>query len=104
MLLFVLAVSLSLIFSFVCSISEATLLSVRPARIAGLAQTGGTLGKLLKRFRTEPDRPIAAILIVNTIANSGGAAIATAQFAEVFPHTSEAVFAACFVVTVPAVT
>src|SRR5690606_18271027 len=40
----------------------------------------------------------------NTIANSGGAAIATAQFAEVFPHTSEAVFAACFVVTVLAVT
>jgi CBS domain containing-hemolysin-like protein len=104
MLLFVLAVTLSLVFSFVCSISEATLLSVRPARIAGLAEAGSKLGMLLKRFRSEPDRPIAAILIVNTIANSGGAAIATAQFAEVFPDTSEAWFAALFVITVLAVT
>jgi CBS domain containing-hemolysin-like protein len=104
MLLFVAAVTFSLVFSFVCSISEATLLSVRPARVATLAQAGSKLGKLLQRFRTQPDRPIAAVLIVNTIANSGGAAIATAQFAEVFPGVSEAWFAAAFVVTVLAVT
>ena len=104
MLLLVLAVTFSLLFSFVCSISEATLLSVGPARVEQLAQGGSRLGKLLQRFRAEPDRPIAAILIVNTISNSGGAAIATAQFTTAFPGVSEAWFAAFFVVTVLAVT
>jgi len=104
MLLFVIAVTLSLVLSFVCSISEATLLSVGPARVESLASTGSRLGKLLQRFRKEPDLPIAAILIVNTISNSGGAAVATAQFSEAFPGVSEAWFAAIFVVTVLAVT
>ena len=104
MLLLVLAVTFSLVFSFACSISEATLLSVGPARVEQLAQGGSRLGKLLQRFRSEPDRPIAAILIVNTISNSGGAAIATAQFTTAFPGVSEAWFAAFFVVTVLAVT
>ena len=104
MLLLVLAVTFSLVFSFVCSISEATLLSVGPARVEQLAQSGSRLGKLLQRFRAEPDRPIAAILIVNTISNSGGAAIATAQFTTAFPGISEAWFAAFFVITVLAVT
>jgi len=104
MLLLVLAVTFSLLFSFICSISEATLLSVGPARVEQLAQGGSRLGRLLQRFRAEPDRPIAAILIVNTISNSGGAALATAQFTETFPDVSEAWFAAFFVVTVLAVT
>lgn len=104
MLLLVLAVTFSLLFSFVCSISEATLLSVGPARVEQLAQGGTRLGRLLQRYRAEPDRPIAAILIVNTISNSGGAAIATAQFTTAFPGVSEAWFAAFFVVTVLAVT
>ena len=105
MLLLVLAVTLSLIFSFVCSISEATLLSVGSARVEQLAQSGSRLGAVLRRFRAEPDRPIAAILIVNTIANSGGAAIASAQFATVFEgQIDEVWFAVFFVVTVLAVT
>lgn len=104
MFLFIVAVTLSLLFSFVCSISEATLLSVGPARVEGLAQAGSRLGRALQRFRQEPDRPIAAILIVNTISNSGGAALATAQFPNAFPGISEAWFAALFVVTVLAVT
>ena len=100
MLLFVLAVTLSLLFSFVCSLSEATLLSVSPARVEQLAQKGSRAGLLLRRFRREPDRPIAAILVLNTIANSGGAAIATDQFAHAFPGVDPLWFAAAFVVTV----
>ena len=104
MLLLVVAVTLSLAFSFLCSISEATLLSLGRARVAALAQTGGRIGATLLRFRNEPDRPIAAILIVNTISNSGGAALATDQFVQTFPEISPAWFAAFFVVTVLAVT
>ncbi|MFY9345495.1 MAG: hemolysin family protein [Planctomycetota bacterium] len=104
MLLFVAVVALSLLFSFVCSLAEATLLSVGHAKIEALAQAGSRAGILLRRFRLEPDRPIAAILILNTVANSGGAAIATDQFAHAFPGVSPALFAAAFVVTVLAFT
>ncbi|MBZ0151085.1 MAG: hemolysin family protein [Planctomycetes bacterium] len=104
MLLFALAVSLSLLFSFFCSLAEATLLSVGQAHVEALAQSGSRAGHLLRRFRREPDRPIAAILVVNTIANSGGAAIATDQFSHAFPGWSPAWFAAAFVVTVLALT
>jgi CBS domain containing-hemolysin-like protein len=100
MLLFVVAVALSLLFSFVCSLSEATLLSVGHARIEKLAQAGRRAGALLRRFRLEPDRPLAAILVLNTVANSGGAAIATDLFAHAFPTVNPAWFAAAFVVTV----
>lgn len=100
MSLFVVAVALSLLISFFCSLSEATLLSVSHARIESLAQAGSRAGILLRRFRLEPDRPIAAILVLNTIANSGGAAIATDLFAHAFPGVSPAWFAAAFVVTV----
>ncbi|MCA3010667.1 MAG: HlyC/CorC family transporter [Phycisphaerales bacterium] len=100
MLLFVVAVAVSLLFSFVCSLCEAAVLSVSAARVERLAQAGSRAGLLLRRFRQEPDRAIAAILILNTVANSGGAAIATAEFENAFPGTSPAVFAALFVVTV----
>lgn len=104
MLLFVVAVAISLVVSFVCSISEATLLSVSNGRIEALAHAGSRAGHLLRRFRREPDRPIAAILVLNTIANSGGAALATDQFHVAFPGVSPAWFAAAFVITVLAFT
>ncbi len=103
-MLFAVVVALSLLISFVCSVSEATLLSVGPARIEALAQGGSRAGALLRRFRLNPDRPIAAILVLNTVANSGGAAIATGQFARTFPGVAPAWFAAAFVVTVLAFT
>ncbi len=104
MLLFVLAVSVSLLSSFVCSISEATLLSVSQGRIEALAKGGSRAGQLLRRFRQHPDRPIAAILVLNTVANSGGAAIASDQFLHAFPGWPLWAFAAAFVVTVLALT
>jgi CBS domain containing-hemolysin-like protein len=104
MLVFVVAVAVSLVFSFVCSLCEAAVLSVSHARIERLAQAGSRAGLLLRRFRQEPDRPIAAILVLNTVANSGGAAIATAEFENAFPGASPALFAAAFVVTVLAFT
>jgi CBS domain containing-hemolysin-like protein len=100
MLLFAVTVALSLLFSFFCSLSEATLLSVGHARVEAMAQSGTRAGILLRRFRLHPDRPIAAILVLNTIANSGGAALATEQFTRAFPDVSPAWFAAAFVVTV----
>jgi CBS domain containing-hemolysin-like protein len=84
MTLLLLYVSLALIFSFFCSIAEAVLLSVTPAYIATLEGEGRRSGILLRRFKENIDHPLAAILTLNTIAHTIGAAGAGAQAAAVF--------------------
>ncbi len=71
-------------FSFFCSIAEAVLLSVRPAYVAALDNNGGRGAAALKRLKENLDRPLAAILTLNTIAHTVGAAGVGAQAAEVF--------------------
>ncbi len=100
MLLFVVAVTFALVVSFFCSISEATLLSVSPAQIEQLAQKGKRAGLILRRFREHPDTPIAAILVLNTIANTAGAAIAGASFVHAFPGVPDWAFVAVFTVSI----
>jgi len=53
----------SIVFSFLCSIWEAVLLSI----------TGGEIGTTLQEFKANIDRPLAAILTLNTIAHTVGA-------------------------------
>ena len=100
MLLFVFSVCFALVVSFVCSLSEATLLSVTPARVEAIANKGRRAGHILRRFKAHPDQPIAAILVLNTIANTAGAAVAGASFGDAFPGTEEVWFVATFTVTV----
>ncbi|MEM9403345.1 MAG: hemolysin family protein [Pseudomonadota bacterium] len=84
MLLFIVAVSVVLIASFLCSIFESVLLSVTRPQIQKLVQDGRRAGKLLTRFKENIDVPIAAILILNTAAHTVGAAVAGASYTEVF--------------------
>ncbi|MBK5911007.1 hemolysin [Rhodothalassium salexigens] len=82
LLLLYLAVALG--FSFFCSIAEAVLLSVRPAYVASLEEKGAAGSKALARLRDNLDRPLAAILTLNTIAHTVGAAGVGAEAAAVF--------------------
>lgn len=82
LLIFYLALALGV--SFLCSVLEAVLLSVTPAYVAALADAGGPAGKRLQRLKADIDRPLAAILSLNTIAHTVGAAGAGAQAAHVF--------------------
>lgn len=66
--------SLALGVSFVCSILEAALLSVTPSHMAKLEQDRPKLGKKIRALKSHIDRPLAAILSLNTIANTAGAA------------------------------
>ncbi|MEE9319062.1 MAG: hemolysin family protein [Granulosicoccus sp.] len=63
----------SIIFSFLCSIWEAVLLSITPAFTQRKIQEGGGIGKTLQEFKANIDRPLAAILTLNTIAHTVGA-------------------------------
>ncbi len=65
---------LALIFSFLCSVAEAVLLSITPAYIAGLQETKPKLAVLLKQLKQDNvDQSLAAILTLNTIAHTVGA-------------------------------
>jgi len=80
MLTFAAAVSLALIGSFLCSIMESVLLSIGAADVEALVRNDKRSGRLLKGFKRRIDVPLAAILIVNTVAHTVGAAVAGASY------------------------
>lgn len=84
MLLLFLFLALAIVVSFLCSIAEAVLLSVRPSYVAALKRKGRPGAKALEQLQNNLDRPLAAILILNTVAHTVGAAGVGAQAATVF--------------------
>lgn len=88
-------VSLALVFSFLCSIAEAVLLSITPSYIEELREKQPKKADALRKLRQENvDRSLAAILTLNTIAHTVGATVAGAQAAVVFGSNSLGVFSA----------
>ena len=63
----------SILFSFLCSVWEAVLLSITPSFTQTQVAEGGELGRTLQAFKENIDRPLAAILTLNTIAHTAGA-------------------------------
>jgi putative hemolysin len=90
----VLVIGGSLAISFMCSILEAVLLSVSHSSVAVLEERGHPAGALLARMRSNIDEPIAAILTLNTIAHTVGAAMGGAIALEVFGDRWIALFSA----------
>jgi CBS domain containing-hemolysin-like protein len=70
--------------SFLCSVAEAVLLSVTPSYIAALREQGKRAADLLEQLKENIDRALAAILSLNTIAHTVGAAGVGAQAAEIW--------------------
>ena len=96
MQVFIAAVSLALIVSFLCSIFESVLLSINHAQVESLVQQGKRSGRLLKAFKRRIDMPIAAILITNTIAHTMGTAVAGATYEDVFSSETLWIFTIVF--------
>jgi len=84
MLLLIIYVLIALGFSFICSIAEAVILSVSQAYISLLEKEGKPSGVLLGKLTSDINKPLSAILTLNTIAHTMGAAGAGAQAAAVF--------------------
>lgn len=70
--------------SFLCSILEAALLSITPAHVAVLNERGSRTGKRLRKLKRDIDQPLSAILSLNTVAHTFGAAGVGAQAQVVF--------------------
>lgn len=94
----------TLLASFLCSLFEAALYSITPSRIELLRERGVRGARRLARLREGVEEPIAAILTVNTVAHTVGAAWCGALVGERFGSTAVGIFAAVFTVLVLAVT
>lgn len=91
-LVWVLAVALGV--SFLCSILEAVLLSINHAFVALLRDEGRRAGEILHRMQKRIDEPISAILTLNTIAHTMGAAVGGGLALQVFGEEWVAAFSA----------
>ncbi len=69
----------ALFVSFLCSLLESVLLSLSIAHVSVMEKEGGSSGKLMAELKENINRPLAAILTINTIANTVGAAGVGAQ-------------------------
>jgi CBS domain containing-hemolysin-like protein len=94
-LLLLLYVGLALFFSFLCSVAEASLLSVTPGYVAGLRVKNPKRAELLRQLKGEKiDQALAAILTVNTIAHTVGAIVAGSKASVIFGDVWFGVFSA----------
>ena len=85
--------------SMICSVCEAMMFSATPAFVESAAKLTKT-GKILKHLKTNIDNSIGAIVIVNTIANTVGAASVGAQFVVVFGEAWQGVVAGIMTLSV----
>ncbi len=92
----VVAVAVSLFFSATCSLMEAALFAVPLPHVRHLADNGSRAGATLLRFKNEIGKPIAAILILNTVSHTVGAAVAGASAAVLFGESGVWIFSIVF--------
>lgn len=91
-IIMVIAIALSAL----CSTLEATLLSTPLSYVTGLEEQGVKGAQRLKRLKQNPDRPISAILCLNTIANTVGASIVGSLVYEVYGDALVGIFSTIF--------
>jgi len=70
--------------SFLCSILESVLLSINMSYVAVIEKERPAVGKLLRHHKENINKSIASVLILNTIANTLGAAAVGAQASKIF--------------------
>lgn len=93
MTILVIYVLIALGFSFLCSVLEATLLTLSPTQIETARRGGSKWAITMQKLKADIDSPLSAILTLNTIAHTMGAAGAGAQYAKLYGSGTEAVFA-----------
>lgn len=74
----------SILASTICSILEAAILSLTPSHIASYREDNPVLYEQLRGLKARIDQPLAAILTLNTIAHTFGAAGVGAQVGRIY--------------------
>lgn len=86
--LILVAGSLGLSISFICSLMEASLFAVPLAYVRHKADQGSKAGQILLHFKEEMGDPIAAVLIFNTISHTAAAAVVGAEASQAWGEAS----------------
>jgi CBS domain containing-hemolysin-like protein len=84
MTLLILYGAISIFISFLCSILEAVLLSVTPTFVNVKKKEGKDYAKRLEELKKDVDKPLIAILTLNTIAHTVGAILVGVQAEKAF--------------------
>ena len=92
--------TLSIIFSFLCSILEAVLLSVTPTFVKVKKSEGKAYANDLEKLKEDVDKPLIAILTVNTFAHTVGAILVGSEAKKAFGDEGNGVFIVSAVMTV----
>ncbi|WP_334056509.1 CNNM domain-containing protein [Polaribacter sp. P097] len=96
MTLLIIYATVSIFFSFLCSILEAVLLSITPTFINLKKSEGLEYATDLEVLKKDVDKPLIAILTINTIAHTVGAILVGVQakvaYAEMYGTTTRSVF------------
>ncbi len=91
---------ISIFFSFLCSILEAVLLSITPTFLNLKKSEGKSYADDLEALKKDVDRPLIAILTLNTIAHTVGAILvgvqAKAAYAELYGSKAHTIFGVQF--------
>ncbi len=84
--------------SFLCSLLESVLLSLNMSYINSIEEKNKKYGALLKKIKTDIDKSISSILIINTLSNTLGATMVGTQAKNVFGN-SDSIFIVSVVFT-----
>ncbi len=79
--------SIAIIISFICSLLEACFLSINIVYIQSHYKKGKKFAVILKQLKSNVNRPLSAVLTLNTIANTVGATGVGAQVHSLFGST-----------------
>jgi len=100
MFIFIMSCLIAVVISFLCSLAEAVLLSLNPIRLETLKRQGKAYASVWLNMRQNMGRPIAAILILNTVSHTGGATVAGGAFTEIYGDEWVWLFSVLFTVVI----
>ncbi len=99
MTLLIIYAVLSIFFSFLCSILEAVLLSITPTFINVKKKEGKAYANGLEALKKDVDKPLIAILTINTIAHTVGAILVGTQAKKAFNDDGNGVLIVSVIMT-----
>jgi len=91
---------IAIFFSFICSILEAVVLSITPSFISISIEEKSPLTKDFKRIKHDIEKPLSAILTLNTFAHTLGAAGVGAQAQEIWGNEYLSVISAILTILI----
>jgi CBS domain containing-hemolysin-like protein len=96
----ILSSSIAIVVSFLCSLAESLLLSLNPLTLNRLQTERPRAAQAWRRLKQNIARPITAILVLNTVAHTGGATVAGGAFAEIYGEHNIWIFSVLFTVII----